>query len=192
MGPAYGQDESAEGEETVERSDRAEPVGAVVRPATAADDLAIASLRRAWTEERGGRGPIDDPDFEPAFLAWAEDERSRRLNWLAEADGRAVGMLNLVLFTRMPRPVPEAGPAPLGQWGYIANNFVLAEFRNRGIGTLMLQAAVAYADEHDFARLVLTPTERSVPYYERSGFVPATALLVRPGRGDTLPGAPPR
>jgi GNAT superfamily N-acetyltransferase len=167
-------------------------VSAVVRSATAADDLAIAALRRAWTEERGGAGPIDDPDFEPAFLEWAERERERRLNWVAEVDGRAVGMLNLVLFTRMPRPVPEAGPAPLGQWGYIANNFVLAEFRSRGIGTRMLEAAIAYADEHDFARIVLTPTDQSVPYYERCGFVPATALLVRPGRGDTLPGAPPR
>jgi GNAT superfamily N-acetyltransferase len=179
MSPAYGGDEAA-------------PPDAVVRLATADDDLAIAALRRAWTEERGGIGPIEDPDFEPAFLEWADNERSRRLNWIAEVDGRVVGMLNLVLFTRMPRPVPEAGPAPLGQWGYIANNFVLAELRNAGIGSRMLDAAVAYADEHDFARIVLTPTEQSIPYYSRAGFVPATALLVRPGRGDFLPGAPPR
>jgi GNAT superfamily N-acetyltransferase len=168
------------------------PIHAIVRLATSNDDLAIAALRRAWTEERGGLGPIDDLDFEPAFLAWAEDERSRRINWIAEVDGRVVGMLNLVLFTRMPRPVPEAGPTALGQWGYIANNFVLADYRNVGIGSQLLAAAVAYADEHDFARIVLTPTEQSIPYYSRAGFVPATALLVRPGRGDTLPGAPLR
>jgi GNAT superfamily N-acetyltransferase len=165
---------------------------ATVRRATSDDDLAIAALRRAWTEERAGLGPIEDPDFEPAYLEWAEVERSRRINWIAEVDGRAVGMLNLVLFTRMPRPVPEEGPAPLGQWGYIANNFVLAEFRGLGIGSRMLDAAVSYADEHDFARIVLTPTEQSIPYYSRAGFVPATALMVRPGRGDSLPGAPPR
>jgi GNAT superfamily N-acetyltransferase len=88
--------------------------------------------------------------------------------------------------------VPQAGPAPLGQWGYIANNFVIADYRNAGIGSRLLEAAVAYADEHDFARIVLTPTEESIPYYSRAGFVPATALLVRPGRGDILPGAPPR
>jgi GNAT superfamily N-acetyltransferase len=169
MSPAYGGDEVPSH-------------GATVRLATPDDDLAIAALRRAWTEERGGLGPIDDPDFEPAFLAWADSERSRRINWVAEVDGRPVGMLNLVLFTRMPRPVPEVGPAPLGQWGYIANNFVLADFRNVGIGSRMLEAAVAYADEHDFARIVLTPTEESVPYYSRAGFIPATALLVRPGR----------
>jgi GNAT superfamily N-acetyltransferase len=166
-------------------------VDVVVRRATPADDRAIAALRRAWTEERGG-GPIADEDFEPAFLEWAEEERDRRINWVAEIDGRAVGMLNMVLFTRMPRPVPEPGPAPLGQWGYIANNFVLAEYRNNGVGSRMLETAVAYADEHDFARIVLTPTEQSIPYYSRAGFVPATALLVRPGPGDSLPGAPPR
>ena len=67
MSPAYG------GAET-------RPVGAVVRIATADDDVAIAALRRAWTEERAGLGPIDDPDFEPAFLEWADRERSRRIN----------------------------------------------------------------------------------------------------------------
>jgi GNAT superfamily N-acetyltransferase len=179
MSQAYGGDETR-------------PDGAVVRRATADDDLAIAALRRAWTEERGGLGPIEDPDFEPVYLAWAADERNWRINWLAELDAQVVGMLNLVIFTRMPRPVREAGPAPLGQWGYIANNFVLADFRNRGIGSQLLEAAVAYADEHDFARIVLTPTEQSIPYYSRAGFVPATALLVRPGRGDTSPGAPSR
>jgi GNAT superfamily N-acetyltransferase len=179
MCPAYG-------------DDSAPRPAAAVRLATPDDDRVIAALRRAWTEERSGLGTIDDPDFEPAFLAWADAERARRVNWLAESDGRAVGMLNLVTFTRMPRPVPEDGPAPLGQWGYIANNFVLADFRNAGIGTQLLDAAIAHADAHDFARIVLTPSEQSVPYYTRAGFMPATALLVRPGRGDTLPGAPPR
>ena len=165
-------------------------VEAVVRVATSDDDRAIAALRRAWTEEREGGDPIPDDDFEPAFLEWADRERSRRINWIAEVDGRPVGMLNMAVFTRMPRPVPEPGPAPTGRWGYIANNFVLAEYRSAGVGTRMLEAAVAYADEHDFARIVLTPTERSVPYYARAGFVPATALLVRPGRGDWIASEP--
>jgi GNAT superfamily N-acetyltransferase len=184
MTTAYGPDGEPGGDDIA--------ADVAVRLATPEDDLAIAALRRAWTEERGGLGPIDDPDFEPAFQEWAENERDRRISWVAEIEGQAVGMLNMVLFTRMPRPVPEAGPAPLGLWGYIANNFVLAEYRNRGVGSRMLEAALEHADRHDFARIVLTPTERSVPYYSRSGFVPATALLVRPGRGDSLPGAPPR
>jgi hypothetical protein len=38
---------------------------------------------------------------------------------------------------------------------------------------------IAYADSEGLARLVLSPSERSVPFYERAGFGTATSLLVR-------------
>jgi hypothetical protein len=60
-------------------------------------------------------------------------------------------VMNLVLFERMPWP----GPDP-GRWGYLAN-----------------------ADGHDFARVVLSPSQRSIPLYRRAGFGPADALLSR-------------
>jgi hypothetical protein len=44
-----------------------------------------------------------------------------------------------------------------------------------------LNASTGHADEHGFARLVLSPSERSVPFYARAGFEPATSLMVRPG-----------
>jgi GNAT superfamily N-acetyltransferase len=160
-------------------------VAARVRLAVPADDASVAALRRAWIEERAG-APIEDDSFEPAFAEWMERERRQRLTWLADVGGEPVGMLNMAVFTRMPLPLRKSERGPLGRWGYIANNFVLEPYRNRGIGTALLDAAVAHADAHDFARIVLTPSERSVPYYSRAGFVPATALLVRPG-----PGAPP-
>jgi GNAT superfamily N-acetyltransferase len=152
-----------------------------VRVATAADVPVVAGLRRAWTEENAG-GTVEDPSFEAVFAGWFEREAGQRVTWLAEDGDRAVGMLNMLVFTRMPRPsVPDA-PAHPGRWGYVANVYVVPGDRDRGVGRLLLDAVTAHADEQGFARLVLSPSERSVPFYERAGFAPATSLMLRPGR----------
>ena len=83
---------------------------AVIRQAEVADLAAIALLRRQWTQEQGGA--CDDPGFDERLATWFARESSRRIIWLAEADGRLVGMMNLVVFERMPRP----GRAP-SRWG---------------------------------------------------------------------------
>jgi GNAT superfamily N-acetyltransferase len=100
---------------------------ALIRRAGHADLAAIALLRREWTEEE--HGDIADPDFDENLAAWFARELSRRIMWLAEEGGRPVGMMNLAIYERMPRP----GRA-LSRWGYLGNVFVLAAYRNRGIG----------------------------------------------------------
>ena len=149
---------------------------AMIRRAEYADLAAIVGLRRAWTREE--HGDIADPDFEENLAAWFAREWSRRIMWLAEEDRRPAGMLNLAIYERMPKP----GRA-LSRWGYLGNAFVLAEYRNRGIGRQLVSAALDYADENGFARVVLSPTERSIPLYERAGFGRAGALMLRTPAG---------
>jgi GNAT superfamily N-acetyltransferase len=149
-------------------------------PTVSRDVTAVATLRRAWTEERSG-GPIDDPGFEAEFAAWSDQEMAQRITWVGEVDGRAVGMLNMAVFTRMPRPKRATEPPGPSCWGYVANMFVLADYRNAGVGTQLLQTAVDHAHANGYARIVLTPTDRAVAFYARLGFAPATALMVRPG-----------
>ncbi|MDR2988352.1 MAG: GNAT family N-acetyltransferase [Nocardiopsaceae bacterium] len=154
----------------------------VIRQAKDADLAAIALLRRQWTQEQSGA--VDDPGFDERFGAWFARESSRRITWLAEADGGLVGMMNLAVFERMPRP----GRAP-SRWGYLGNAFVLAAHRNQGIGGQLLSALLGYADENGFVRVVLSPSARSVPFYERAGFGPADALMLRtpPHTTDSAP-----
>ena len=144
----------------------------MIRRAEFADLAAIIELRREWTREE--HGDIADPDFEENLTAWFGREWSRRIMWLAEEGGRPVGMMNLAVYERMPRP----GRA-LSRWGYLGNVFVLAAYRNRGIGSQLVSAALNYADRNGFVRVVLSPTERSIPLYERAGFGPADALMLR-------------
>jgi len=144
----------------------------LIRRAEFADLAAIIELRREWTREE--HGDIADPDFEENLTAWFGREWSRRIMWLAEEGGRPLGMMNLAIYGRMPRP----GRA-LSRWGYLGNVFVLAAYRNRGIGRQLVSAALNYADRNGFVRVVLSPTERSIPLYERAGFGPADALMFR-------------
>ena len=143
----------------------------MIRRADYADLGAIVRLRREWTLEQDGEH--SDPTFEERFAAWFARESARRITWLAEVDGRPVGMVNLTVFERMPRP----GRAP-SRWGYLGNAFVLAGYRNQGIGRQLVQALLGYADQHAFARVVLSPTDRSIPFYRRAGFGPADELLL--------------
>lgn len=137
------------------------------------EDVALlAQLRRAWTEENAGAA-IDDAGFETRFAAWWEDERDRRCTWIALVDDRPVGMLNMAEFVRMPRP-----GSGTGRWGYVANVFVLAAHRNAGIGRRLLDVAVGEARRRGYVRVVLSPSQRSVPLYRRVGFREADELLV--------------
>jgi GNAT superfamily N-acetyltransferase len=146
-----------------------------VRLATSADAGHIATLRRVWVEEQAGE-TIDDPAYDDAFADWFAREQHQRLTWLGYVDGTPVGMLNLLVFTRMPKP-----GRPVSRWGYLANFFLRAEHRDAGIGSRLLAACTEHADAEGFVRVVLSPSERSVPLYARAGFAPATSLMVRPG-----------
>lgn len=149
---------------------------AIVRIAVASDIDALIALRQAWTDEQRGHRP--DASLSERFRAWFEAESRVRTFWLAEIDDRAIGMVNLATFTRMPAPGIEAGA-----WGYLGNMFVLPEHRDRGVGRLLLGALIAHADGAGLERVVLSPSERSVPFYRRAGFDPAHQLLLRPRAG---------
>jgi GNAT superfamily N-acetyltransferase len=145
---------------------------AVIRRAENADLAAIIQLRREWTREQDGDQP--DAGFDERLAAWFARESARRITWLAEAAHRPAGMMNLAIFERMPRP----GHAP-SRWGYLGNAFILAAYRNQGIGTQLLSAVLDYADENEFGRVVLSPSARAISLYERAGFGPADILMLR-------------
>ena len=151
-------------------------VGTVIRMADDGDDVAVlAALRRRWNEEWRDT-PIDDPDFDTRFRAWWDAEHATRTFFLAELDGQPVGMANVKHYARM----PAAGMANAGRWGYVGNVFVLAEHRDARIGQALMEHIVEWAGRQGFEHLRLAPSERSVPFYERLGFVPGAVVELDP------------
>lgn len=135
------------------------------------DDLAaMARLRTDWTVDQGG---TPDPGFAEQLRDWWVGDAGDRRAWLARAaDGAAVGMANLQVFHRMPRP-----SQPPSRWAYVANVWVDPAHRSRGVGRLVMTHVLDWARANGMARVVLAPSEMSVPLYSSLGFRPADDLM---------------
>jgi GNAT superfamily N-acetyltransferase len=126
-------------------------------------------LRSLSTPEAG-----DDPGFASRMSAWLLLEGDRRTTWIATLGASPVGMGSVFEYRRMPRP-----GQPDSRWGYVGNMFVREDVRNRGIGSALLGAIIAAADERRYARLVLSPSARALPFFCRAGF-----SIAEEGAGD--------
>jgi GNAT superfamily N-acetyltransferase len=152
----------------------------VIRVAGEADVEAPAQLRALWAA-----GPQPDPGFAQRMAAWIAAEGERRTTWLAAVIDRPVGMASLFEYRRMPKP----GRAD-SRSGYVGNMFVREDSRNRGIGSALLAAVIAAAEERAYARLVVSPSAEALSLYRRAGLVVAgeatgaAVQLVRPGAGS--------
>ena len=141
-----------------------------VRPV--ADDCSdLLVLRREWFPEA-------DPDFDHDFRSWWASERHHRHAVVAYVDNEPVGMANGQIFSRM----PAAGRAR-AQWMYGANIYVSGPHRRKGIGRSLVSALVDFARAKGMVRVVLAPSEMSIPLYESLGFRPAHDLM----RLDLIP-----
>jgi GNAT superfamily N-acetyltransferase len=135
----------------------------------------LTRMRLAWSAEHGlaatGDAALDA--FRDRMQRWWDQQSGHRRAWaVRDAAGTAVGMANLSVFTRMPRPgVPDV------HWAYVANVWVDPAHRCRGVGRLLMQGVVDWAREAGMIRIVLNPSEVSLPLYRGLGFTPAGDLL---------------
>lgn len=129
------------------------------------DCTALLALRRRWF-------PMAEDGFEQRFRAWWDSERRSRHALAAYSGTKPIGMANGQIFTRM----PVAGRPP-AQWLYVANVFVVEEHRRRGVGRALVHELIRFARGEGMSRVVLAPSEMSIPLYESLGFRPAHDLM---------------
>lgn len=142
-----------------------------IRQANAGDTPSLARMRSAWAAEQTEES-ADDPSFEEEYRTW--QEKNPRTMFVAELAGTLIGMLNLMVFERMPKPGKKRTC-----WIYLGNAYVAEEHRNCGVGGQLMEAAIQFAENIQAARIVLSPSKESQTFYARHGFVPAEQLLVR-------------
>jgi GNAT superfamily N-acetyltransferase len=159
-----------------------------VRTATPADAGALATLRY---EFRASLGAPDEEEsaFVARCIAWmtprlAPDARWRA--WVADGAQGIIGAVWIGLIEKMPNPIAEPE-----EHGYLTNFYVRADARGAGVGTALLDAALAWCEARGVHAVMLWPTQRSRPLYERHGFAPPAALmeLIVTGEGAPWPTA---
>jgi ribosomal protein S18 acetylase RimI-like enzyme len=148
-----------------------------LRAGVPSDADALARLRFAF------RADLAAPtETESAFLARCRPWMAARLasgawrSWVLEQDGALVGSVWHQLLEKLPNPVAEP------EWhGYISSLFVRSEARGRGLGSRLLEAALAECDARPCDAVLLWPTPRSRSLYQRHGFALRDDLLERRG-----------
>jgi GNAT superfamily N-acetyltransferase len=139
------------------------------------DDLGdLARLRTDWTVAMGAvPAEADTRGFDSRLRDWWERQAGTRHAWLVrDEDDEAVGMANVQVFERMPRPgVPDS------RWAYVANVWVDQSHRRGGLGTELMTYLVEWCRAEGMERIVLNPSDMSQGSYASLGFRPADDLL---------------
>lgn len=144
----------------------------LIRPATDEDTDELARLRWEFRIESGTPATRTYETFVEEFRAFARDAFADGASWrawVADDDGRLVGCAWLRLIERVPHPNKTLDERPIA---YVTNMFVLASHRNTGLGRALLDRALDFAREREVDGVVLWPSDRSRPFYERAGFGP--------------------
>jgi GNAT superfamily N-acetyltransferase len=128
----------------------------------------LADLRwRLQTDDR----PIDEPAAYDAFvrafvdISRADPRTGELFHWVAAREDQLLGAMSVVIVRKVPSPKALAG-----SWGYLTNSYVLPEARNEGVGSALLSAVKRWAKDADLELLVVWPSDRAYPFYERAGF----------------------
>ena len=147
-----------------------------IREATPADAAELARLRWDFRIEAGTPATRSRDEFEAEMTAFARkvlETGTAWRAWVAEEDGASVGCVWLQLVDKVPHPGRRRRERPIA---YVTTMYVEPRLRSGGVGRALLDAALAFARERDVDGVLLWPSERSRPFYERAGFGPGPWL----------------
>lgn len=141
------------------------------------DDLSSLAVLR-WRLKEGDDAPAEGEAFGQFAAAFMFFERRQRaageiVHWIADVDGKPVAAMSVVVVRKMLSPGSGEG-----RWGYLTNCYVAPEQRNAAIGRGLIDMIQSWAKENALEFLVVWPSERGFPFYERSGFRRPNDLLV--------------
>lgn len=146
------------------------------RLATIADGAELAKMRWAFRAEDGERPVQSEAEFTDRYLAFLREGLSsnRWTYWVAEDAGELVAHMALHVVRSVPRPSRRRD-----QWGYLTDCYTRPDYRNQEIGSRLIERVSAWAMSLDLEMLLVSPSERSRPFYARAEFRTADGFLTR-------------
>lgn len=138
-----------------------------IRPATLDDLRDLVALRRSMFEAMGHADAEGLHRMAEAFDRYCRERLSTgdfRV-WIAEAGGRPIASIGLVL-----HHVPPSTTCQDGLKAYIMNIVTLPEFRRLGIATALLDRVIETVKSEGIHRVYLHATSDGCVLYGRAGF----------------------
>ena len=144
-----------------------------IRVPNGADIPALASLRGDYAEEQKQVSQASDEDFQRRFDDWYRVTAAVSRWRVAEIDQSLVGVVHMFTHVRMPMPAYDPGG-----WGYVSLLYVRPEHRGNGLGAQLLHEIEKEARSLGYSAVLLNPTGKALPLYQRCGYRPADSYLV--------------
>jgi len=110
----------------------------------------------------------DEVSFVRRCTAWMKERLATDGHWkcwIAESPQTVVGNVWAQLVEKIPNPIAESE-----HYVYLTNFYVREEYRGKGVGSMLLSAALAWSRSKNASTVILWPTQRSKPFYRRNGF----------------------
>ncbi|HEX6967004.1 MAG TPA: GNAT family N-acetyltransferase [Gemmatimonadaceae bacterium] len=149
-----------------------------VRAACTSDAPRLARMRYDFRAQTHGAGEPPDA-FVQRCAAWMAErlgDGSPWRCWVAERGDELVGAIWVQVVEKIPNPASEPE-----EHAYISNFYVPESGRGSGIGSMLLTTVLAWCDARPVESVILWPSARSRPLYERFGFTAGHGILERPG-----------
>ena len=128
----------------------------------------LAELRWDFRMESGEeKASMSKAEFVKQCIEFFERKSKNNYHfyWVAEKDDEIIAQIFVHKIDMIPRPCRIDD-----QFGYVTNNYTKPEHRGQGIGSKLMKRVVEWAKAEDLELLIVYPSERAVPFYERAGF----------------------
>ena len=138
-------------------------------------DLALLKWSDLHGSDLSGLAGDEYAAFVTALSDWWSTHGDRHAAFLSsDPSGAPIGAAWVALVPRVPRPGELDRLS-----GDVQSVYVVPEHRGRGVGTVLVDAAVAWAMRSGASRVTVHSSERAVSLYRRRGFAPSHRLMQR-------------
>ena len=107
---------------------------------------------------------VNKDEFVDEFVAFLKSHMEYEII-VAEVNGIVVSAMFVYLISKLPKPNGNAKYI-----AYLTNVYTKKEYRNKGIGTQMMNYIKSYLIEKKCELLFAWPSDNSIAWYQRNGF----------------------
>jgi GNAT superfamily N-acetyltransferase len=141
-----------------------------IRLAEVKDIKQLTRMRWDFTIEYDESKKIEQTpfnDFEKECQSFLENalNSGQWFIWVAEENGEIVSHIYIELIHKVPRPGRVTFP-----FAYMTNVYTIKEFRNKGIGSLLLSTINEWTIEKRYEFIIVWPSDDSINYYKKNGY----------------------